>query len=116
MKSKQNGEQRIHLERFLMASAYHEAGFCLIPIRLDGSKAPALEKGHPVLLRKRRPSEKELLSWFRDEGLGIASLCGHMAGNLECLDFEDQTSAQEWGTIVGGEIPGLADLVCWVQT
>lgn len=38
------------------ATNYHAAELSLIPIRTDGSKAPALKKGQPQLYDKRLPT------------------------------------------------------------
>jgi hypothetical protein len=69
------------------ALAYHAAGLAVLPIRPDGSKAPALRAGHPYL--RQRAGVSELRRWFgRGGGKGIGIVCGAVSGNLETVDFE----------------------------
>jgi hypothetical protein len=69
------------------AQSYVAAGLSVIPIRLDGSKAPALRTWTPYTLRL--PTPEELLSWFAEDRFAIAIVGGAVSGNLERLDFDD---------------------------
>lgn len=98
------------------AVAYAAAGMSLIPIKPGSDKAPALERGHAVLARKRPPVNKELDDWFRDHSNGIAALCGKISGNLECLDFDKPDLAMEWFKLASAQLVGLSEMLAWVKT
>ncbi len=69
------------------ARRYVAAGLSVIPVRTDGSKAPALPDWRQYT--DRLPTDEELTEWFggdRDYGLGIVP--GPASGNLAVLDFE----------------------------
>jgi putative DNA primase/helicase len=86
---------------FEQARALFMAGISIIPIRLDGTKAP---DGHllPVVddpvkgrcstwdpFKERLPAEDELRLWYdRPDPRGIATIGGKVSGNLEQLDFD----------------------------
>jgi putative DNA primase/helicase len=97
-----------------VALAYHAAGLGVIPIRPDGSKAPALSRGHPYL--QRRPTPADLRRWFAAGRNGIAIACGAVSGNLETLDFETAAICRTWCRLVEAWAPGLVTRLCWVRT
>src|SRR5262245_13718779 len=68
------------------ALAYLRAGLTVIPIKADGSKAPAVStwKEYATAL----PSEAAVRSWWREGTAGIGVVGGAVSGNLECLDFD----------------------------
>jgi putative DNA primase/helicase len=66
----------------------------VIPIRPDGSKAPALY--HWKKYQERLPTPAELEHWFGDGVCGIAILAGRVSGNLEILDFDDLDTYLQW--------------------
>ncbi len=62
-----------------------QAGLSVIPVRADGTKAPALKTWRPY--QKERAKPAVVHSWFRrGEGLGVVG--GTVSGNLEVLDFD----------------------------
>lgn len=61
------------------------AGLSVIPVRLDGSKAPV---GSWKEYQTRRPTTDEIEQWFHDESYGLAIVAGKVSGNLEILDVE----------------------------
>jgi putative DNA primase/helicase len=97
-----------------IALDYHLAGLSVLPIRPDGSKAPALRAGHPFL--HTRPSRTDLQVWFTSGRNGIAIGCGPISGNLETLDFETVEICQAWKALVEQRQPGLVERLCWVRT
>lgn len=103
-------KNQIDAEVLEHAMGYHRAGIGVVPIRLDGTKAPALPKGHDLF--KRRPTEKELAGWFgasRAGGpLGIGIVGGKVSGNLETLDFETKGIFRAWDLLVSDLDQGLA--------
>ena len=61
-----------------------ESGLSIIPIRLDGTKAPAVRWKR---YQTRRATPKDLDGWFKQpHGIGI--VCGRISGHLEVLDFD----------------------------
>lgn len=96
------------------ALAYHAAGLGVIPIRSDGSKAPALPRRHPYLYQ--HPTEADLHRWFGTSRHGIAIACGAVSGQLETLDFETLAIFRSWRERVEAQCAGLADRLCWVLT
>jgi len=69
-----------------VALAALDAGIPVMPIRDDGSKAPALLEW--VWLRERMPSRDQVAAWFGGGSRhGLAVVCG--VGGLECLDADD---------------------------
>ena len=62
-----------------------DSGFCLVPPRQDGSKAPLGEWGK---YQADRPTRRQVEIWYgSNTGLGL--VCGKVSGNLECLEFDD---------------------------
>lgn len=79
------------------ARCYLSAGLSVIPIRADGSKAPALKTGEVEQYRERFAIEEELLRWFAPErAVGVAIVCGKISGNLAVLDFETTPAWERW--------------------
>ena len=69
------------------ALLYVLACLSIIPIRADGSKAPAISSWKEY--QSRRPTQQELHSWFSGEtNYGIAIIGGLVSCGLEILDFE----------------------------
>lgn len=79
------------------ARRYVAAGLSVIPVRADGSKAPALRTGEVEQYRERFATEEELLHWFAPErAVGVAIVCGKISGNLAVLDFETAHAWERW--------------------
>jgi P4 family phage/plasmid primase-like protien len=81
------------------AMRYREAGLSVIPVRADGSKAPALKEW--TSFQHHLPSEDELRQWFGN-GVkrGVAVVCGAVSGNLAVLDFDDEDAYIAFGDLV----------------
>jgi hypothetical protein len=90
------------------------AGFCPIPVRPDGSKAPQLPSWDEF--NKRRPTEPEVDAWFAGGRCGIAIVGGPVSGNLLVLDFEFLDFFEEWLALVEAQAPGLAARLPTVRT
>ncbi|MGI4790203.1 MAG: bifunctional DNA primase/polymerase [Janthinobacterium lividum] len=81
-----------------MISTYEElqglakSGWSLIPIRRDGSKAPAVS-WKPY--QTRIASEEELRQWAA-AGYGIGVVCGRISSNFLCLDFDIPGFYEKW--------------------
>jgi hypothetical protein len=79
------------------ARKYVAAGLSVIPVRADGSKAPALAKGEVEQYRERFAKDEELVAWFTPpRAVGLAVVCGAISGNLAVLDFESQFAWDRW--------------------
>ena len=63
---------------------YASAGVSLVPVKTDGSKAPAV----PWKQFQRQPADSETVQKWIDRGHGIGLIGGTVSGNLEVLDFE----------------------------
>jgi hypothetical protein len=70
-----------------MARVYVGVGLSVLPVKTDGSKAPAVVGWRQYATR--RPTAGELARWFdRPDPYGIAVAGGPASGNLVVLDFE----------------------------
>lgn len=99
------------------ARALVAAGLSVIPIRRDGSKAPALPGGHDVLNRRRRATADELADWFGGGSpAGIGVQCGAASGRLVVLDFETRAAFDKWAARVNEAAPGCLDGLPMVET
>ena len=78
------------------------AGFSPLPIRLDGSKAPACQSWKPF--RERPATLEEIQAWPSSCGVGV--VCGQVSGGLEVLDFDDKDVFGVWRELVSAD--GLA--------
>jgi len=79
-----------------------ESGLSVIPIKADGTKAPAVPwKKH----QSQRATAAQIAKWCR-KGYGLAAVGGEVSGNLEILDFDDPGAFDNWVALVeslGGE-------------
>jgi hypothetical protein len=82
-----------------IAQAYKSAGLSVIPLKLDGSKHPALPSWKPY--QSRMASESELREWFSSPA-GIGIVCGSISGGLEVLDFDDAKAAASYFALTDG--------------
>ena len=80
---------------FDAARGYVAAGLSVIPVRTDGSKAPACEGWREF--SDRPPTAAELARWFdRPQPHGIGVPGGPASGNLVVLDFETRPAFLGW--------------------
>lgn len=77
---------------------YLAAGVSVLPIRLDGSKAPAIRKWKPYM--SELPKDGQLTVWQLQketrQGFGIGMVCGAVSGGLEVLDFDHNADENFW--------------------
>ncbi|HMV48868.1 MAG TPA: DUF3987 domain-containing protein, partial [Blastocatellia bacterium] len=94
-----------------IAQRYVAGGLCVIPIRADGSKRPALDTWKEF--QQRQPNADELRHWFgRPQRIGLGVVCGQVSGNLEVIDIDDAEIADAFLKALKEYEPGLAaDLV-----
>jgi len=88
------------------ATEYLNAGLCVLPARVD-QKRPTL-RWEPF--QSRRPTQKELKSWFTNGARAMCILCGKISGNAEMIDFDCKAELfKPWANQVPPEL--LARLV-----
>lgn len=97
-----------------LAGIYVASGLSVIPIKTDGSKAPALASWDEY--KKRLPSTQELDQWFVGRKPGLAVIGGTVSGNLGILDFEYQDLFCSWAELVDAIEPGLVESMPQVTT
>lgn len=67
------------------ALAWHDAGFSVIPVKTDGTKAPIVGWAQ---YQRRRASREQVSAWFRGGHAGIGLVCGTVSGDVELVEFE----------------------------
>lgn len=72
---------------------YSSHGLSVIPIYLDGSKAPWLESQKPF--SEARATDEQITEWFEAEPKGLGIVCGNVSGGLGVLDFDDGGSCYQ---------------------
>ncbi len=90
------------------AAAWYQAGACVLPVAIDGSKRPGLPawKGYQA----ERPSERTLVGWMQAaEGIGLVT--GEVSGRLEMLELEGRAVVlgleDDLAALVEARAPGL---------
>ncbi|MBA4191979.1 MAG: hypothetical protein C0467_28705 [Planctomycetaceae bacterium] len=76
------------------AHRYLAAGLSVIPVSLDGSKAPAFAGWREY--SEQRPTTEQVDRWFRAGRYGIGIPCGPASGHLVVLDFETRKAFDDW--------------------
>jgi hypothetical protein len=76
-----------------IAQDYLSAGLSVIPIRNDGTKAPAIAKWEHL---KLAALQKNDIQTHFGEDVGIGIIGGAVSGNLEIIDFDDPTLFEPW--------------------
>ncbi len=90
-----------------IARRYDAAGFSVIPVRADGSKAAAVAWTE---FQTRRPTEDEHRKWFGNgTSYGFGIVWGKVSGNGEALDFDAVGLFQEYAALAADN--GFADLL-----
>ncbi len=75
----------------------HRSGIVCLPVKLDGSKAPAVAWKQ---YQHRPPTSQELQLWFPPEQEGFGAVTGKISGNLECLDFDTMPIFEKFGSSI----------------
>lgn len=95
------------------AESYLNAGFSIVPVRSDGSKAPAVEwKGY----QEESADRGKLKEWFVDSDLGVGIVGGKVSDGLTVLDFDDPEAFAAWRTALETIDSGLLSRLPIVQT
>jgi putative DNA primase/helicase len=99
----------------LFNPVFSELGLCQLPIRNDGSKAPALIEWEQ--LQRRLPYETELAEWNRSsKNLFRGFICGDVSENLEVIDIDIPDLVPLFIERVDASIPGLTSQLVQVKT
>lgn len=70
------------------------AGICVVPPRLDGSKAPI---GSWKQYQSRISTAEDHAKWYASErNTGIGWVCGSISGNLEVIDFDNRETYERF--------------------
>lgn len=88
-----------------IARQYLSAGLSVLPIRMDGSKAPMLNEWTPLQQIKMTVDDWPTCP------CGIGIIGGAVSGNLEILDFDKPGAFDEWLAILPMAGDGLTALV-----
>jgi hypothetical protein len=97
------------------AQSYRRAGLSVIPIKVDGSKAPKLSAWDEF--KGRRADTQQVSEWFdRDSPPGVAIVGGEVSGGLMVVDFEFLDFFDEWVALVEDQAPGLTAKLPTVRT
>lgn len=97
-----------------IAFEYVSAGMSVIPILVDGTKAPALPAGHPQIYSTRLPTRDELRLWFGSNAkrrFGIGLKTGAVSGGLEVIDFDAAQTFWPWASLIPRETFGKLTIV-----
>ena len=94
-------------------SVYARAGLSCIPIRNDGSKAPAI--GTWRQYQQRIASEQETTQWEVTHQ-GVAIIGGEVCGNLEIIDLDVPALVRSYLDAIKEQDVGLFEKLCLVRT
>lgn len=96
------------------AQQYLSAGLSVIPVRADGTKAPAVPSWREYQRERMTPEEADRV--FRG-GVGIAVVGGAVSGGLEVLDFDEPDLFEAWSMLVAASDDAyLLDLLPVAET
>jgi putative DNA primase/helicase len=84
------------------ALAWHDQGFCVLPTKADGSKAPAVASWTGY--QQEGPNRQQVEKWFTGGHAGLGLVCGAISGNLEMLELEGRA-------VEGGALTELTELI-----
>lgn len=89
-------------------SQLYDAGLTVVPVKTDGSKAPAINWKN---YQDRRPTLEQTMAWFSGDHLpGVGILTGTNAGRIEMSEIEGR-AAHQLGIIKGyAEAVGMLPL------
>jgi hypothetical protein len=98
-----------------MAGACLGAGISFLPVKADGSKAPAVPEWTPY--QKRLPTRQEKDDWFGNGSChGIGVIGGKVSGNLVVIDSEYPDFTRAWCELAEAEDASLVASLPHVQT
>jgi hypothetical protein len=96
-----------------IAESYAAAGLSILPIKTDGSKAPAIGKWS-ALQHTRIPAAEIARRFAGNVGVGIIG--GKISGNLEVVDIDDPALVEPFLASLAEELPHLVGDLTAVET
>src|SRR4051794_16183295 len=92
------------------ALAAYDAGLCVVPTLVDGTKAPA---GKWKQWQTERPPRGQVERWYANGHPGLGVLCGKVSGGLEMLELEGRAVDDGmWDTFLARcDQAGLSELI-----
>ncbi len=93
------------------AITLHKAGFCVVPPKADGTKAPI---GTWKNYMSDRSTPEEIDDWYWDGREGVGVVCGSVSNNLTMWEFEDENLYELFadnaeGTGLGSVLDSIAE-------
>lgn len=74
------------------ALAFYDAGYCVVPARSDGTKAPVVTWKQ---YQYTRPERAQVVGWLEHDGYdGFGLICGAVSGQLEMFELEGRAVAE----------------------
>jgi KaiC/GvpD/RAD55 family RecA-like ATPase len=92
---------------------YANAGFSVIPIKTDGTKAPAIGAWNQYRMAIAEATELER---WHSEGRGVAIIGGHVSGGLEVIDIDDPSLVKPFIEALSNTDPTIVNRVAFVAT
>jgi len=100
---------------FDAALLYRDARLSVIPVRSDGTKAPAVPSWKQYQTRiASQPELSEMMNHGRQ--VGVAVICGAVSGNLEVIDFDQPGLFEQFVAVAEAEAPGLIGRLTVIRT
>jgi len=87
------------ISRLADAIAWYQAGYMPLPVKPDGSKAPAVRSW--TTYQKERPSLTEVIELFKVDHDGLGILTGAVSGNFELLELEGRAVEEMYWSRLG---------------
>jgi len=88
-----------------IALEYAAAGLSVVPLKLDGSKSPAI--GSWKEYQSRIATSDEIRGWFNHQLCGIGIVTGAVSNGLEVLDFDQPECFEPWRYLTTGIVEKL---------
>ena len=97
------------------AKRLRQQGFGVVPVHRDGSKRVALTSW--TKYQDELCNDRDLENWFADEEpFAIGIICGDVSGNLEILDFDDETLIDPFEETLQSDSSALFQKLIRVET
>lgn len=109
-----NGSHNGTADVLAYARLYRKAGCSILPIKTDGSKAPAVNEW--AYLQNRLLNDNEIGELFGRRLVGIGFIGGKVSGNLELLDVDSPELVEQFEAAVNAAAPGLLAKLSTIET
>ena len=94
---------------------YRTQKFSVIPVRTDGSKAPAIQWKE---FQEKRAAKEQITDWFETSGAAIGIVTGSVSDNLLVIDFDHDANETFFCFCndIEESLPDIADRLIIVET